>query len=159
MCPSATSDTAWKCGSASVTICRRRTSRGSRAWGRGLDSSLHGDRADKDESRPRPQAREPRDVLRRQIVTDALPHFQAVSLVALGHIEVSNEPQRPRNLAIRGRARLALLQVPFDPIPVRRLAVVVERQIVVGVMGHTWFPVAGRWWLVLNSSSSTRNFF
>src|SRR5262245_59757750 len=78
----------------------------------------------------------PRDFLFRKPMTDALPDLQAVLVAAFRRFWSGDEPQRPGQRAIVSCAALALIQVDFDVRAAAALAVVMEDQILFGVVLH-----------------------
>src|SRR3989442_224218 len=80
-----------------------------------------------------------RRVLLRQLVADALPHFQTVLLAARRRVARRDHGERRRDLLVRRGARRARSEVGIDVLAAPRLAVVVERQFFFGVMAvHGW---------------------
>ncbi len=73
-------------------------------------------------------------------MTDSLPHLEAVPIVALGHVEVGDDLERARDVAIDRRARRARLEMVVDPIAAAPLAVVKQDQFVFAEVTHVPCP-------------------
>ena len=85
--------------------------------------------------RPEPHA-PPRDFLLRQTVTNALPDLEAILIAAFRRVGCCDEPECPRQLAICGGAGLAPVEMDLDVGAAPALVVVVEDQVLFGVVLH-----------------------
>src|SRR5262249_23927024 len=97
------------------------------------------------------QRRPPGCVLLGQLVADTLPHFETVLIAALGYLGRGDHRERARDLAIQRGARRAAVEVPLDVRAPTPFAIVVERQVVFGVVLHDSTLRSG--------ASATRSFF
>src|SRR6185312_6534012 len=87
----------------------------------------------------------------RQLLPDALPHFQPILVAADGRLRLGDQRKRAGDLAVERRAHGAVPEMTLDRRAPWSVAVVIQRQLVVGAMRHSW--------LLRSGSSATRSFF